>query len=56
MNESVCKRCGATFNCGVDEQYCWCLDKEKVEPDPAIGMSCLCSKCLEVRIEAQARG
>ena len=48
MNNTECSGCGASFECGVGEQSCWCIDTEPVEPIE--GYDCLCKDCLNAKI------
>jgi len=54
MNISKCSKCAATFECGIDEQSCWCMAMERVQPIE--GETCLCKQCLETRIKKTTKG
>ena len=41
----TCARCGAAFECGRNEESCWCETLPALTPVP--GRSCLCRECLE---------
>ena len=53
MNNTECFKCGEKFECGVDEIECWCMETESIQSLRTLlieGQTCLCKKCLEVRI------
>jgi hypothetical protein len=53
---STCARCGARFQCGVDEpEGCWCA-RLPVLPAGALDADtgCLCEACLRAIVDAQA--
>ncbi len=57
MQPATCARCGAPFQCGLDDpQGCWCA-KLPALPRAALDASagCLCEACLR-RLQAAPRG
>lgn len=49
----ICVECGAEFHCGMqDATPCWCSsDFAAVLPVPGTGAACLCTACLQRRID-----
>lgn len=51
---SRCTRCGAAFECGVNQSSCWCQALPALDParfDAAAG--CYCPVCLAELVRAQ---
>jgi hypothetical protein len=55
---SRCARCDAEFSCGAGTGACWCaavdVPRDVLEQLAAEYRGCLCPKCLEHAIVAQA--
>ncbi|KAB2842515.1 MAG: hypothetical protein F9K47_08930 [Burkholderiales bacterium] len=54
----LCPQCGSSFQCGMSagqaSEPCWCTrlpPLARLEP----GAGCLCPKCLDARLAAEAR-
>jgi hypothetical protein len=49
---SVCARCGARFECGMQAGTtpCWCTALPPLDPVP--GQGCLCPTCLRAALAA----